>query len=288
MKKVLDPQTVAHYFANQVQSEATNSGRTFYYEGNELFSYGRHFCIAKHVKNEAGENGTLFTLRSYSNTTRKHISIALHALSHKNLIFVPDPANSSAGNFEAWQRQAESEAKQLTTCRKPEKYLSEISRIANQVNTYATFFGYTVPEALQAVLNIGNKEQYQQFAAKKEAYKLAEEKRQAKENKKLHKKQLQEFINFERNTLYVRNGFDYLRLSFDGLQVETTQGVKMPVDYAAKLYNRIASNEIKPGDKVLQFEVIEVTKQTIKIGCHNFEIKYLLSFGAQLLQKIAA
>ena len=48
-KIVVSPETVAHLWANQVQQEAKNSNRSFYFYGPSIYSYGSHFEIARHV-----------------------------------------------------------------------------------------------------------------------------------------------------------------------------------------------------------------------------------------------
>ena len=51
---------------------------------NRIFSYGSHFCIAEH------RNGmTLFTERTYSNSTARHKSHVLRAIPEENMVVVP-------------------------------------------------------------------------------------------------------------------------------------------------------------------------------------------------------
>jgi len=61
-----DLSQIAHLWANQHQSEARNSSRNLFFNNDTIYSYGHHFPIGKHVKNNAGEYATLFTLRTYS------------------------------------------------------------------------------------------------------------------------------------------------------------------------------------------------------------------------------
>lgn len=71
MRKVLkDRREVCHYWANQVQSEG-RAGNVFF-EGGKLYSYGRHFVIARILP-----NGTaVFTKQGYSSSTAQHQSTA--------------------------------------------------------------------------------------------------------------------------------------------------------------------------------------------------------------------
>ena len=140
MKKVFtDRSQIAHLWANQHQQEARNSNNSFYFYGNTIYSYGSHFAIAKHISN-GNESATLFTTRSYSNTTAKHINITRQAARHKNLIFCPYPNGSHTENFTRWYNEAKQQADKLPTARKPEKYLSEIQYISHRVETYCRFF----------------------------------------------------------------------------------------------------------------------------------------------------
>jgi len=60
MKKVVSPSEVAHLWANQLQSEATNRGRSFYFERQAIYSYGSHF---------------LYSETPHKRTRRKHCTI---------------------------------------------------------------------------------------------------------------------------------------------------------------------------------------------------------------------
>lgn len=74
-KKTFTGRELPHIWANQQQDEARAG--SFYFKGATIFSYGSHFPIATI---EGGN--VLFTMRSYSNTTAKHISKARQAISH--------------------------------------------------------------------------------------------------------------------------------------------------------------------------------------------------------------
>lgn len=276
MKQVFsDISQVAHLWANQLQEHARNSGN-FYFNGKTIYSYGSHFPIAKHVVNDKGMTGVLFTERTYSNTTAKHIAVVRQAASHKNIIYCNSPEATHEDNFKAWTRQAEVIAANLLKARKPEKYLSELGYIRNKVEHYAAFFSLAVPDKLVEAMNVGNKEQYNEYIGKKEQFEKAEQLKAQKELEKRHKKELKKWLAGERHRLYARNGFDYLRLSDN--RIETTQAVQIPLEIGKRIWQQIKSNTLTVGAKVMDYEVAEVGK-TIKIGCHNFKTDYLLKFG---------
>lgn len=283
MKKVFtDQSAIAHLWANQSQNEARNSNYSFYFNGSTIYSYGSHFAIAKHVTNEAGEVATLFTTRSYSNTTAKHINITRQAARNKNLIFCPYPTGSHAENFQRWFADISIEANKLQAARKPEKYLNEIAHYSNSVTKYSQFFSVEIPVTLREIMAISNKAEYLEFNTKLAAYKKAEEKRKAAEAKKQFKKQLQKFMNFEINRVYSDIKKDYLRFNKDQNRIETTQAVQIPVEAAKRLYLAIVNNSVKVGDTILSYSIDYIDNKTVKIGCHNFDKKHLIETGKNL------
>lgn len=272
MRKVVKPQEVAHLWANQLQYEAYNPNRSLYFERDTIYSYGYHFPIAKHLNGKI-----LFTTRGYSNTTAKHISIVSSASSHIEKIYCYNPSYSRSENFEEWRKEAELVAKNLTNARKPEKYLNELGAIANQAQKYADFMGVEIPENLKIVLEISSKEEYKTFSDKKEELKRKQEEERIKREKIEHRESLKKWLKGESRSLYLRDGRDYLRVN--GENVETSQGITLPVDVFKRYYNNL--NSLKVGDKILSYEVLEVGKN-IKIGCHIFPISYIQKFAKNI------
>jgi hypothetical protein len=261
MKKVVAPQTVCHLFAHQSQDEAMTSSRNLYFRGKELYSYGSHFCIAKFLDH----HNLLFTERSYSNTTAGHISIAGSALSHKTLIYCADPTGSHQSNFNYWQAAAEGHLEKLRKANKPELYLIQLDRIKNKAKIYADWFKISIPATLEAALSITNKAEVVNYLETKRILIEAEEARIKAENAVKHAKDLADWRVFDRQRIYSRDGFDYLRKNKDGF--ETTQGVMIPLEVGLRFYNNIKN--VKPGDKFLSYDVSDVTDEYISIGCHK-------------------
>lgn len=267
MKKVVSPSEVAHLFANQLQSEATTSGRNFYFYNKSIYSYGIHFCIAKFVD----ENTLLFTERGYSNTTAKHINHVYHATSHIKKIYCADPIGSHDTNFKAWLSQAETNIEKLKNARKPENYILELQRIKDKANKYAEYFGIITPLSLENALSITDKAEILEYLDSKAKVLEKEKKQKEAEAKKQHAKQLKKWRAFEFGTLYQRDGFDYLRKDSENFQ--TSQGVKIPIAIGLRFYNSIVNKTIKVGDKFLDYTISEINNKLIKIGCHTITLK---------------
>ena len=267
MKKVNTSENVAHLFANQLQGEARTQTNNFYFNGKSIYSYGSHFCIAKFIDDKM----LLFTERGYSNTTAKHINHVWNATSHIIKIHCAYPTGSHEQNFNFWLIEAENSVAKLKNARKPEIYLTELQRTKDKATKYAEYFGIDLPITLENVLKVTEKTEVLEYLETKQKYIDAENKRKETELKKQHAKELKLWKGFEKQSLYLRNGFDYLRKDTDNFQ--TSQGVKIPIAVGLRFYNNLKNKSIKVGDKFLYYTINEVTDKLIKIGCHTITFK---------------
>jgi hypothetical protein len=274
MKLVLSPDMVAHKWANKQQDSARNSGNTLFFEGDTIYSYGRHFPIAKHVS-----GAVLFTTRTYSNTTAKHISIVRHASNHLKKIYCNNPADSIASNFEAFEKNIKSELAGLARAKKPMKYISAAQSVFEEAKNYAEYFNVEVPQHLYDLIDSATSGKYAEYLSREQARWAEEEKiRQAGEVLKA-KKQLAEWRKGKLNRLYNRlDDKDYLRIGNKG-RIETSQNIEVPIELAKRVYKKIVGL-IKLGGcngncdfDILGFKVNEITKEYIKVGCHKIDIK---------------
>jgi hypothetical protein len=284
MKKVFSDQSkVAHLWANKQQDEATNQGRSFYFWKDTIYSYGRHFPIAKHVQDQTGNEYILFTERGYSNTTAKHISITYMACRNSEIVYCCNPDNSHESNFKYWLDLIDTEINKLAKARKPEIYLNNIENIANKVKRYSQFTGATIPENLLEAMKITDKDQFAGYQESRIEQAKQAQKKAEQDLKKRHAEDLEKWLNFETGRLYSSTGNDYLRVNTENDRIETTQAVQIPNEIAKRLWLSIKENTLKVGDKILNYSVNEAGKN-VKIGCHTFKRSYLLDFGAKLYQ----
>jgi hypothetical protein len=266
MKKVNSPQDTAHLFATQSQIEARTPNGSLYFYDKSIFSYGSHFCIAKFVDSKT----LLFTERTYSNTTAKHISCVSYATSHINKIYCSNPNGSHENNFNVWLNIAEQLTQKLSRANKPEIYISQLQQIENKAKIYANYFNIEIPKTLQSVLTVTTKAEILAYMENKAELIKAEKIAKQKAELKNHKIQLKKWRNFETSRLYTRTeNVDYLRKDAEFFQ--TSQGVKIPLEIGMRLYKNLAN--VKVNDKFLDYTVGEVTKQFICIGCHKITFK---------------
>lgn len=289
-----DIHTIAHIFANNLQTEARTPSKNFSKQSGKLYSYST--IIAQHITNQKGESAVLISERRYSNTTSKQQSATFRACSHLNVITCEYAADTiGTDNFRAWLIEAEIIAAKLVNARKPENYINELNRLSKKVDKYANFLGLQVPAELSAALAIGSAAQYKTYSAEKaEAERKANEQREKAEAERKakelaeYKRKLRDWKKGKNITFY-RNlsQFDSLRLINDGAIVETTQGVKIGAAVARLFYNALAFGSINVSAKITDinghsYSVTQVDKITVKIGCHTFKKSELLKFGATL------
>lgn len=298
MEKVVSPETVAHLWANQLQSEARTPGNgNLFFDEDKIYSYGRHFVIAKHVTSERGNTGALFSTRTYSVTTSSQQQIVRQAARHLNKIYVPNAGEGKDHNFAAWLRLIKEQAEKLERARKPELYTSQIKALYNQVEIYANFFGYEIPVELKTAGAIANYDNYldlttveraeriKREAAAAEAFKI----RVAKERKEF-KVKLAKWRKFDNNgfKLYCPDQLDYLRFNTEKNRVETSQKVEIPAAIAKAFYKEVLDTLAAGGctdcnTRLMDmYSVNEINDKFIRVGCHKIEIKEIKALTKKL------
>ena len=141
MRKVLSSnQQVAHYFANSVQSEGKASN--YYFEtGHDgvvrLFSYGRHFCVARRISADV----FAMTTRTYGNSTSKHLAYARSALNNRTVVYCVHPEFGAATNKREAQQAMnaamdEAETKRRIQQKTRDAHKARALYLAEQFNAY--------------------------------------------------------------------------------------------------------------------------------------------------------
>jgi hypothetical protein len=277
MKTVFSNSQLSHVWAHRQQTEGR--ANSFYFYGDTIFSYGSHFPIAKHLPN----GKVLFTMRNYSNTTAKHIALTRNAVSHKELVMCWNPNGMPDENFAQFERLIKLELPKLKAARKPEKYVREIMGLCHRAEAYADAMGVPCPDTFAAFQDFslltpkGADEMLQNIAILEREAELKKQKAEQKS----HKENVKKWLKGETRYIYSRaDKRDYLRLN--GENVETSQGVTIPVPVAKRFYFAVKSGAVKVGANLAGYTVNEVTKSQIKIGCHTFPVNYLIKFGDKL------
>jgi hypothetical protein len=248
MRKVLrSADEVIHFWANQVQSEGRVSN--IFFEGPDLYSYGKHFAIGRILPTGVA----VLTTRKYSATTNKQVWNARSAVNHRTRVYCSNPV----GHIWAERTQIESDIRvQLVDAERPrirqttkDKHYATARHLAEQFNAYQAALiaagvdvgVHVTPidvDALPAIRARIDGEQAE-YAAR-QAKEMAEQQARAIEQ------QGEAIARFRANEPaqrrdYLRNIPCMLRLSADGQTVETSHGADIPTRHAMRLWPLIQS-----------------------------------------------
>lgn len=305
MKKVVSESEVAHLWANQLQEEARKSNKSFYFEGRTIYSYGKHFPIA--VIDEQDNNIVYFTTEGYSPTTSKHKCTVERASSHKTKIYCKNPDEAGRGfhlyNIADFEANAKAIAQNLPNSRKPEKYLSQIEQERNALNKYAQHFNLDLTDVIYKLSFIyieskdGGTQATEQERKANELARIEREKRDAEARIEAIKKEKKDLIKWraykdqfsmQHARFYSRTGLDYLRLNTVTNRIETTQNVEIPVEIGKRFYKQVLDTvasgkcELCGTEFMNKYEIKEINKDFIRVGCHKITIKEIKTFAKQM------
>jgi len=296
----MNHEQLAHVFA---QGENKNRKSTnMFIEDNVIYSYGRHFAIAKHCGSHV-----MFTTRSYSHSTGKHISHVRHAIYgtvfYVDNVFAETKAEHKA-NYNLILDTAAYALEILVKGRSDfSNRLERYAQLLREANAYTKFFklGYSlkvVPTKLEDLAEIGEKIRAK---AKKVAVALrAKNALLEKEYNERWETEIAEWKAGERQRMswstYLENYPICLRLTNldNELIVETSGNASFPVEHArkawkfikrihasGKAYLRKGSGEV-PTIRLGHFIIDAIREDgTVVAGCHTLKYGVMEDFAAQ-------
>lgn len=282
---------VCHAFANN-ESLNGQSSSIFFYD-KKAYSYGHHYCLA--------EKFDLFTVindKGYSSSTSRHINYMFSALRGQKTFdttdIVPELVyNSLVSNIDKLKR-----------AHKPETYIGFIQMYLSsyfdfwekdEYRNITSICGYNCMSEKDGILykdlisDIAksyptNKDDIKTFFAEKEKReKELKDKIDAK-NKEKHLQSIKDFLNHKCYSVAYRpqNFEEILRISKDGLFIETSAGARVNIKSALLLYKLIQAKRDIKGYQIDYYTVISING-TLKIGCHNIDMKSVHKIGKKLL-----
>lgn len=310
---------IAHIFANEPDRNV--KCRNGFVQDNIIYSYGYHFPIAKRHYAEDGTETIFFTLRTYSNTTAKHVRAVNDATRHLNKLYMIDVPGRYQGdpyhstNIAYWVEKIKDCFGQIKRARTGKKWdLESARRYAGQLEAYLKFFNYKKSKEVIAILKEvrGNKwdkhiEEYEKLQEQRKTDPVYQQKlekaRAAREKKELtkHEDQIAKWRNFEARVPYVKSrrgsythgGIlgDLLRYNKEGGYVETSQNVRVAEEIAHLFYRHIQVMLRKGGCKSKEccdyrlldrYTVTEISEERIVVGCHRIKMEEVNNIAKQL------
>lgn len=302
MKQVFTNDQLCHVWAQGTQ--ASGRSDSMFFEGNKIYSYGKHYLAAEIHTSKSGKRIALVNSHKYSVTTSKHLSSIRNALVGLMEYFeCPDP-NDLKSAVKSFDNQA---LQTLLSTLKVSKVNSvsdlqfrerQISAAYGDVNCLRDFLGMVNIKPNKIMLNKAKKHlksrlaRYQELntpemIAKKE---LEKQKRDVLKVKKLQgelAESIQKFRDSKPFSQYYRlNELEYELLRIHNDILQTSRGAEVPLRAAKMLYKAVVAGKSILGAKVGNFTVVSVKDlgddKAIKIGCHTI----LLSEAKQVLGNV--
>lgn len=252
-KTVFTSDEIPHLWMHKAQEYGRNHGGNLYFREGTIFSYGSHFPIAKHV--ESGKKkAILFTTRTYSNTTAKHISMVRSAIPSDSVVFhVPNIANGYSptnheSNLKSYQAEIDNHISTASRARLSsniEWELEHASSTRQECIDYCKFFKLkTIKLAIVPEVNTEQLAELKRKERKRAAKKAQEMKaRRAAEEKERQRVEAERDATRPARIEAWRNGGRYefhwsenipTMLRIVGDEVETSRGARFPVEHARK------------------------------------------------------
>lgn len=274
MKTVFSNSELVHTFAQRTQSNGRTPNGGMFFRDNKIYSYGHHYLLGEFID----ENTIIIDNRGYSSSTGKHISMLISATRQYRQLF------TKTIDVRQVKYRIDENANKLKTARKPEKYITEIIRDFEDLDEHLKEF---------KKVNVINSDEYKEIkkiysALKKDEGKyieLAKERGKKEKEKaiKLFNEKLNKFFNYEIDRIYDNSiKEDYLRISIDGTQVETTQSVKIDIDDARNLYRMIKAGKDIAGERIGNYRVKSLNGH-LTVGCHSINVKNMHEVGSKLI-----
>lgn len=262
---------VFHVYAQRSQEEGRASSVFFY--GDKIYSYGSHYLLGEFIDDKT----IIINNKGYSSSTGKHIGMLISATRQYRQLFMTDI------DINLVSHRIKENADKLKAAKKPEKYVTEIISSFETLESHLKEF---------KKVNILKGEEFKEIkkiysALKKDEGKYLEQakargKKEKEKALKIFNEKLKKFMSYEVDRLYGNIKEDYLRLSKDGTQVETTQSVKIDVEDARNLYLMIKAGKDIAGERISHYKVSSLNGHLV-VGCHRINVKNMHEIGAKLL-----
>ena len=271
---------LAHNWANKIKD--SGKGSSMFYEGDTIYSYGRHFKIAEFITIE--ENTfVVFNDNSYSNSTAKHKNYVRQAIPYNyeviNCIDMNFGFYGSQNNMKHYIKEINDNLNKAKKATKNKEYLLDNAiMFLNRLKFYIELFKIDIvehKETLTDLLNfqsfIDNYKNSPEFTAWKQKQAINEKKKQDNEVIK-QAENIIKFRSFEVNHVYSLS-YNLLRYNAEKNEVQTSGGVNMAKDIFVKYYNKFKANSIEIGEKVEHYQFGGQLDNVVFVGCHKFEIE---------------
>lgn len=262
MKKVFSSNAECiHVFAQNIQSQGKANSVFFY--GDTLYSYGYHFPLAKFIN----DNLVWINDTSYSNSTSKHQNLCYNAFRQYQVIL------ESNHNIEKVVYHLKHLKDKTLKARKPWMYINEALGLIDSHKQAQTLWP-NVANQIKATEELAELTQFFEGSQDSEALQKAKTREQEKraKNAELFKHAFYSYEPFGELRRKAQLNYDLVRISENGLYLETSQDVKVEISAAKALLRAYKSGVDVVGQKIDYYQIRAIQGDRVLIGCHNLKI----------------
>lgn len=285
---------VAHAWANKTGK--ARKGFNMWHDDETIYSYGRHFPIAKHVKTPGGADVVLFTTATYGVSTAKHKTLTWRACHHLKVFDVPYVrANSTVehqANYEAFIAGARESVDKAKRARKyGDMHLKDAERALTQANDYNAAFELGHPIVEMVNLDAAISEIREAAKRREEALRREREERQRAQRFVDRQHQNPVIVAWLKGAsqppqFYGRSHTLAYRpfVRVKGEVVETSWGATVPLGHALEAFHLAAKCRAKgkafdPGLKTIKVGDFTLRRigptGNLVVGCHDIPFRHM-------------
>ena len=285
---------LAHQWANKLITvgEETAGARTFVRNGT-IYSYGYHFAMAKHVTGKDGSPAVLFGTHTYGPTTSKQQWIVRNAISHLTVIRCYNTEYDHDQNVKHWANNIKALVSELNNPRNKNRAgrIQDIEYNQDELRKYVQFFGLKLKGLEKKLLEPIDLAKFgKTLETERKRFELEKKRKEARQREEALEKlaQWRKFDPEVRSAHGTIDGLTFLRFNKKSQEVETTQGIKLPVKVAERAYKQLQAQRAKGGCQgdckgtVLLYEIKEITATQFTIGCHTITFEEAEKIAKQL------
>lgn len=282
---------VAHIWAHQRQNEA--HGHNMFFYGPNIYSYGRHFIIAKILDHRT----VLVNSGDYSVSTSKHQSIVRRAIpGHFRTIYAPTVEHpiddrTHKYNLDAWTVEVREWREKATRARKHGPfYLQGLTNLKRNITKYIEYF------RIKTLIRKKYKYLYLFLTgpvlSEDETKKIKAQDKKHKAQKKIENaKRKREFLEkvdeWKRGKIqnipwsYSIGNDAYLRATDKA--IETSKGIKIDFKDARKLFIVWCRDPFDViGQQIKGFKINNCTADFLTAGCHTISKNEALEIAQKM------
>lgn len=295
---------IAHlwYHSHASVGNARNAGDNFYFSGDTIYSYGSHFPIARRLDCGA----VLYTSRTYSATTSKHLSLVRRAIPDSCEVFVVEnPLLSPSSLWAEFSARVDSARKALKLAKGERATVKAYDSLVDAIslaNNFAIYFKrrerFKLPKNWEELSRLS-----ENYSQRMELRRLEREKKSNAKYEQLRREReaLSALNNAEKMEAWRAGRISNHYLPWDmptmlrivGETVETSRGAEIPLSHAVRACKALLPllRAGLPYERQAHISTVHVGHFSIdslssdgelKAGCHRINREELELFVSQL------